>query len=93
MPNVKSTRGPAPHNLASEFRGIYSRVASRLHVDPSYVSRVARGERKSAKIAAALEEDMWNILKKLKETYSEFGLRRNNRKPRRKIGIAQIRKR
>ena len=34
--------------------GIYSRVARRLGVHRSYVSRVARGERKSEEIEAAL---------------------------------------
>jgi len=40
------------------FRGLYNRVADKLGVDPSYVSRVARGERRSAAIVAALEEEM-----------------------------------
>ena len=31
----------------SRFRGLYVRVAHELGVDVSYVSRVARGERKS----------------------------------------------
>lgn len=87
MNNAKSKRGPAPHNLASAFRGIYSRVASRLRVDPSYVSRVARGERNSEKIETALEDEMWNILKELKEKYSGFGGRGASRKVPRKIGI------
>src|SRR6202045_2160800 len=42
----------------SLFRGIYNRVAKRLGVDPSYVSRVARGERKSAVVEKALEEEV-----------------------------------
>jgi predicted XRE-type DNA-binding protein len=36
------------------FCGIYTRVASRFHVDRSYVSRVARGERTSPEISQAL---------------------------------------
>lgn len=40
------------------FRGIYNRVAKRLGVDPSYVSRVARGERKSAEVEKALAEEV-----------------------------------
>jgi hypothetical protein len=40
------------------FRGVYNRVAVKLGVDPSYVSRVARGERRSPAIVAALEEEM-----------------------------------
>ncbi len=42
----------------SLFRGIYNRVAKRLGVDPSYVSRVARGERKSALVEKALAEEV-----------------------------------
>ncbi len=36
-----------PTSLPSLFRGLYSRVAEKLDIDPSYVSRVARGERNS----------------------------------------------
>jgi hypothetical protein len=42
----------------SLFRGIYNRVAKKLGVDPSYVSRVARGERKSAVVEKALAEEV-----------------------------------
>src|ERR1700730_8156718 len=42
----------------SLFRGIYNRVAKRLGVDPSYVSRVARGERKSGVVEKALAEEV-----------------------------------
>src|SRR5271168_4088615 len=42
----------------SIFRGLYQRVAGKLGVDPSYVSRVARGERRSAAVVAALQEEM-----------------------------------
>ena len=38
-------------------RGIFARVASRLEVDPSYVSRVASGQRNSAKIRQALTKE------------------------------------
>lgn len=51
-----------PQNLASVVRGLYRRVASRLNVDPSYVSRVARGERHSPKIASALRSELKEIL-------------------------------
>jgi transcriptional regulator with XRE-family HTH domain len=44
--------------LLSLFRGLYSRVARRLGVDASYVSRVARGQRSSAVVQAALEDEM-----------------------------------
>lgn len=42
----------------SLFRGVYNRVAKRLGVDPSYVSRVARGERRSADVEKALAEEV-----------------------------------
>lgn len=48
-------------NRLSLYRGIYSRVARQLDIDPSYVSRVARGERQSAKVEAALLKEMQRI--------------------------------
>ena len=53
---VDSIMNPIP--AVSLFRGIYNRVAKRLGVDPSYVSRVARGERKSAVVEKALAEEV-----------------------------------
>ena len=53
---VDSTTNSIPS--VSLFRGIYNRVAKRLGVDPSYVSRVARGERKSAVVEKALAEEV-----------------------------------
>jgi DNA-binding transcriptional regulator YdaS (Cro superfamily) len=68
-------------NLASIFRGLYFRVASRLGVDPSYVSRVARGERKSEAVEAALESETRKIVnqfaKKLKGNHN--GTRRGSK--------------
>jgi hypothetical protein len=46
----------------SVFRGIYKRVADQLQVDPSYVSRVARGERQSDDIEASLERELKRIM-------------------------------
>jgi hypothetical protein len=45
-------------NLPSFYRGVYKRVAEELGVDPSYVSRVARGERTSPVINRALENEL-----------------------------------
>jgi hypothetical protein len=53
---------PAPTNLASLIRGLYGRVAKQLKVDPSYVSRVARGERRSAEIEMSLEKELRRIM-------------------------------
>ena len=43
------------------YRGIYSRVARRLGVDPSYVSRVARGDRSSQAVQDALALEIQKI--------------------------------
>jgi len=48
--------------LASKMRGLYRRAARTLRVDPSYVSRVARGERKSPKIEAYLNREISKLL-------------------------------
>lgn len=43
------------------YRGLYARVARRLGVDRSYVSRVARGERTSPAVEAALSAELERI--------------------------------
>lgn len=50
-----------PSSLPSLFRGVYSRVARKLKIDPSYVSRVARGERNSQNISKALEVELRRV--------------------------------
>jgi len=62
MSRDRRDRNTPPSNLASIVRGLYGRVARQLRLDPSYVSRVARGERKSAAIESALEREMRRIL-------------------------------
>jgi transcriptional regulator with XRE-family HTH domain len=49
--------------FASEMRGLYKRVADKLGVDPSYVSRVSRGERRSPKIEVVLRREVSKLLK------------------------------
>ncbi|MGH9684544.1 MAG: hypothetical protein ACRD4S_13150 [Candidatus Acidiferrales bacterium] len=49
-------------HLNSLFRGMYNRIARKLRVDPSYVSRVARGERKSEEVQAALDREIKKLL-------------------------------
>src|SRR6202162_260411 len=51
-----------PLEIASLFRGLYSRVARQLGVDPSFVSRVARGERESEAVLALLTREVKSIL-------------------------------
>ena len=42
-------------------QGLYRRVADRLGVDPSYVSRVARGKREAADILSAIMDELHKI--------------------------------
>src|SRR5271169_2272353 len=58
--------------VLSIFRGLYQRVAAKLGVDPSYVSRVARGERQSAAVVAALQAEMDVIRQHLNQQNAEF---------------------
>ena len=60
---VKGGLSAPPLHFASLFRGFYGRVARQLGLDPSYVSRVARGERQSEAIEAALEREMKRIIR------------------------------
>ncbi len=45
------------------YRGLYARVARELGVDRSFVSRVARGERRSKDVEQALERELRRIEK------------------------------
>jgi transcriptional regulator with XRE-family HTH domain len=53
-------------NLISRFRGAYQRVAKRLGLHPSYVSRVARGQRHSEQVSAALQREIARLLTRRK---------------------------
>jgi hypothetical protein len=44
--------------LPSMCRGLYHRVAEKVGCDPSYVSRVARGERTSRAVSEALRAEV-----------------------------------
>lgn len=52
-----------PANLASRLRGIYRRIAHQLKVDSSYVSRVARSQRRSRAIERALRRELASIVR------------------------------
>src|ERR1700704_830112 len=65
----------------SLFRGIFNRVAKRLGVDPSYVSRVARGERKSAVVEKALAEEVRLIRDHLNNHQNNHDNNNNNHAP------------
>lgn len=47
------------------YRGLYVRIARKLGVDASYVSRVARGDRRSAEVETALREALAEIDQRL----------------------------
>jgi hypothetical protein len=73
MARVKSISKPAPTNLASLIRGLYGRVARHLKVDPSYVSRVARGERQSDVIESSLERELKRIMSMVGNNHNGAG--------------------
>jgi hypothetical protein len=83
MPRLKSVPKPAPTNLASLIRGLYGRVARQLKVDPSYVSRVARGERQSDEIEASLERELKRIMAQVRSN-SNGSIRRAGKRARAK---------
>lgn len=62
--------------LLSVFRGMYQRVAAKVGVDPSFVSRVARGERRSPAVLAALREEMSVIREHLNKIDESLGATR-----------------
>jgi hypothetical protein len=43
-------------------RGLYARIAKQLEIDPSYVSRVAHGHRKSERISKVLASELRKFL-------------------------------
>jgi hypothetical protein len=61
-----------PLGVASLFRGLYNRVARDLGVNPSYVSRVARGERRSEAVQTALNREVKTTLSRIPR--ESFGL-------------------
>ena len=73
MARIKSVLTPAPTNLASLIRGLYGRVARQMKVDPSYVSRVARGERRSDAIEASLERELKRIMNMVSANHNGAG--------------------
>jgi hypothetical protein len=61
-----STPPRKPKTIAeihAEFRSLYIRVARQARVDQSFVSRVARGQRKSLLVEELLRSEVKRILK------------------------------
>jgi hypothetical protein len=52
-------------DVVSSFRGLYARIARKMNVSPSMVSRVADGHRVSPKIQTALREELKMLKQKL----------------------------
>jgi CheY-like chemotaxis protein len=76
----EQARGMKENQPYMVFRGIYSRVARRLGVDRSYVSRVARGERRSKEIEAALRVELRRVEAALKASGRNLPASRRGRK-------------
>jgi len=68
-PSKSSRVKPAgpPADLASRLRGLYGRIARQLGIDPSYVSRVARGERQSELVDNALRQELTKIINRARQ--------------------------
>lgn len=62
---------PDLRSLPSLCRGIYNRVAQKVGCDPSYVSRVARGERTSETVSEALRAEIQLAWAKVSEGIAE----------------------
>jgi hypothetical protein len=56
----------------AQFRGLYARVALKLGVDASYISRIARGERKSKVAAKALVKEFNKIVASMRNGSARF---------------------
>jgi len=54
----------------SLFRGLYARVARKLGVDVSYISRIARGERRSEVGEKAINQEYRKVLAAIRNTES-----------------------
>jgi hypothetical protein len=84
MARLKTEHRATPTNLASLIRGLYGRVARHLKVDPSYVSRVARGERQSDVIEASLERELKRILSVVGTNHNGTGRNHHGKRSRAK---------
>jgi hypothetical protein len=52
-------------SIISDFTGVYQRIARKLNVSPSMVSKVASGSRRSLDIEAALRDELKGLKKRL----------------------------
>jgi hypothetical protein len=75
-------RPPDLQCFPSLCRGIYNRVAQKVGCDPSYVSRVARGERRSETVSEALRAEIQATWAKASEGVAETFDKGSRRKTR-----------
>ena len=68
--NSNTNVNPGKQSPQALYRGLYVRIARKLNVDPSYVSRVARGDRRSSEIEGALHQALEEIDRQLGRTSS-----------------------
>lgn len=62
---IKKGARVAPRSMATSLKGLYARVARKMRCDSSYVSKVARGERRSRRIEAALRAELELVVRRL----------------------------
>src|ERR1700688_4039778 len=72
---TKAASEQFPSDLASLLSGLYARVARKIHFDASYVSRVARRERHSRTVEAALRRELNDILLHVRKPRQSIGLK------------------
>jgi transcriptional regulator with XRE-family HTH domain len=68
---ITTNVNPASHAPQTLYRGLYVKIARELGVDPSYVSRVARGDRRSSEIEDALRQALEKIERRLGRSTAE----------------------
>lgn len=62
---------PLLNRYVQSICGLYSRIARQLRVDRSYVSRVARGERRSQEVERALTTEFSRVIDEIDNTVPE----------------------
>ena len=60
-PGTSRTQVRRLHDFIESVCGLYSRVARKLSLSPSFVSRVARGERQSEVVEQALMSEFTEV--------------------------------
>ena len=78
--NMKSSVAIPSPRLPSFFRGLYARVAKGLGFDPSYVSRIARGERRPEIVEKAIRREMDKVLTSVKNISRRSAKRQRKKK-------------